>query len=97
MLGVWFRCKHGCSLALHVLGLGFLLLWVCSRELEEGEAPLLSSSTLGRDVEQLQGRAQLLVDSELFLHLDVADAIRERRDDGLVVTLGILIRVLLKR
>ena len=28
------------------------------------------------------------MDSELFLHLDVADAIREHRDDGLVGHLG---------
>ena len=28
------------------------------------------------------------MDSELFLHLDVADAIRERKDDGLIYHLG---------
>ena len=28
------------------------------------------------------------MDSELFLHLDVTDAVRERRDDGLVRDLG---------
>ena len=28
-LGVWFCREHGSPLALHVLGLGFLLFWVC--------------------------------------------------------------------
>ena len=88
MLGVWLRCEHGCFLALHVLGLGLLLLCTCSWQLEEGEAPLLSSCALGRQVEQLLRRAQLLVDSELFLHIDVTDAIGERGDDGLVRDLG---------
>ena len=87
-LGVWFRFEHDCSLALHVLGLGFLLLRVRSRELKEGEAPLLSCCALGRQVEQLLRCAQLLVDGELLLHLDVTDAIRERGDDGLVRHLG---------
>ena len=73
---------------LHILGLGLLLLWVRNRELEEGEAPLLSSCALGRQVEQLQGCAQHLMDGELLLHLDVTDAIRERGDDGLVRHLG---------
>ena len=57
---------------------------VCGWELEEGEAPLLSSCALGRQVEQLQGRAQLLVDGELLLHIDATDAIRKHGDDGLV-------------
>ena len=51
------RFVHGYYLALHVLGLGLLLLQVDSRELEEGKAPLLSSCALGRQVEQLQSRA----------------------------------------
>ena len=33
---------------------------------------------VGRQVEQLQGCAQLLVDGELLLHIDVSNAIRER-------------------
>jgi hypothetical protein len=56
-LRIRLRCEHGHSLALHVLGLGFLLLRVGSWELEEGKAPLLSSRALGRHVEQLQSRA----------------------------------------
>ena len=52
MLGVRFRREHGHSFALHVLGLGFHLLRVCGWELEEGEAPLLGSCALGRQVEQ---------------------------------------------
>ena len=48
----------------------------------------LRPCALGRQVEQLQGCAQLLVDSKLFLHIDVTDTIRERRDDGLVRHLG---------
>ena len=77
-LGVWLCCEHNCSLALHVLGLGFLLLRVRSRELKEGEAPFLSSCALGRQVEQLQRCAQILVDGKLLLHLNIADAIGER-------------------
>lgn len=73
-LGVWFFCEYGHSLALHVLDLGLLLLWLRSRELEEGETPLLSPRTLGFYVEQLQGRAQLLMDGEILLHLDIMDA-----------------------
>ena len=46
--GVWFCREHGSSLALHVLDLGFLLFWVGSRELEEGETPFLGSCALGR-------------------------------------------------
>ena len=68
-----------------------LVLYVptrCSWELEKGKAPFLSPCALGRQVEQLQGRAQLLMDGELLLHLDVADAIGERRDDGLLDHLG---------
>ena len=38
--------------------------------------------------EQLLRCAELLVDSELFLHLDVTDAVRECGDDGLVRDLG---------
>ena len=77
-LHLWFSRKHGRPLALHVLGLGLLVFWAGSWKLEEGEAPLLSSCTLGRDVEQLQGRAQLLMDGELLLHLDVVDTVGER-------------------
>ena len=73
---------------LHVLGLGLLLLRSYSWQLEERKAPLLSSCALGRQVEQLLRCAELLVDNELFLHLDVADAIREHGDDGLVRHLG---------
>ena len=32
-LRVWFYCEHGCSFALHILGLGFLLFWVSSWKL----------------------------------------------------------------
>ena len=32
----------------------------------------------------------LLVDSQLFLHLDVTDVVGERGDDGLVRDLGVL-------
>ena len=88
MLGVGLRCEHYCLFALHVLGLGLLLLHSCSCQLQEREAPLLSSCALGRQVEQLLRCAKLLVDSQLFLHLDVTDAIREHRDDGLVRDLG---------
>ena len=52
-LRVQLRWEHGDSLALHVLGLGFLLLRVGSWELEEGKAPFLSSCTLGCHVEHL--------------------------------------------
>ena len=34
MLGVWFYREHGSPLALHVLGLGFLLFWVCGLQLD---------------------------------------------------------------
>ena len=74
----------GWSLALHVLGLGLLVFWIGIRELEEGEASLLIPRTLVRHVEHLQSSAEVLVDRELLLHLDVADTIGERRDDGLV-------------
>ena len=87
-LRVWLRREQGYSLALHVLGLGFLLLWVGSWELEEGKAPLLSSCALGRQVEQLLRCAGLLVDGKLFLHLDVTDAVGKRGDDCLVRDLG---------
>ena len=40
-----------------------------------GEAPLLGPGALGREVEQLQGRAQIFVDGNLLLHLDIADTI----------------------
>ena len=52
-LGVWFCREHGSPLALHVLGLGFLLFQVCGRQLEEGNAPFLSTGALGCQVEQL--------------------------------------------
>ena len=87
-LNLWFTHEHGRSLALHILGLGLLVFWVGRWELEEGEAPFLSPCALGRQVEQLQGCAQLLVDGELLLHLDVTDAIREHGDDGFVRHLG---------
>ena len=74
MLRVWLCCEHGCSFALHVLGLGLLLFWVSSWKLEEGEAYLLSSWAPGRQVEQLQ----ILVDGELLFHLGITDAIRKR-------------------
>ena len=50
-LGVWFCREHGSPLALHVLGLGFLLFWVCVWKLEEGNAPFLSPGALGHQVE----------------------------------------------
>src|SRR3954467_915327 len=81
-LGVWLRREYGSPLALHVLGLGLLLFWVCGRQLEEGEASLLSSGALGRQVEQLQGGAEVFMHRQLLLHLDVAHAIREGRNDG---------------
>ena len=49
---------------------------------------LLSSCALGRQVEQLQRCAQFFMDCQLLLHLDVVDAIRERRDDGRLSHLG---------
>ena len=97
MLGVWFRYEHGCSLALHVLGLGFLLLRVRSRELEQGEAPLLISGALGRQVEQLQRRVQLLVDSEPSFILTSRTPSENAEMMASSVTLGILRRTLLKR
>ena len=54
--------EHSCSLALHILGLGFLLFWVCCWELEKGEASLLSPCAFGRQVEQLQGCARVFMD-----------------------------------
>ena len=75
---VGLRCEHHCLFELHVLGLGLLFLHSCSWQLKEREAPLLSSCTLGCYVEQLQSRAQLLMDGELFLHLDVTDAVGKR-------------------
>src|SRR3954469_20274706 len=81
-LGVRLCREHGSPLALHVLGLGLLLFWVCGRQLEEGEASLLSSGALGRQVEQLWGGAEVFVHRQLLLHLDVAHAIREGRNDG---------------
>ena len=56
-LGVWFCREHGSPLALHVLGLGFLLFWVGGWQLKEGKAPFLSPGALGCQVEQLQGSA----------------------------------------
>src|SRR4051812_11429747 len=76
-LGVQFCREYGSLLALHVLGLGLLLFWVCSRQLEEGETSLLSPGALGRQVEQLQGGAEVFVHRQLLLHLDVAHAIGE--------------------
>ena len=87
-LGVGLRCEHYCLFALHVLGLGLLILHSCSWQLKEREAPLLSSCAPGRQVEQLLRCAELLVDGELFLHLDIADAVGKRGDDGLVRDLG---------
>src|SRR4051812_19711895 len=60
-LGVRFCREHGSPLALHVLGLGLLLLWICGRQLEEGETPFLRPGALGRQVEQLQGSAQVFM------------------------------------
>ena len=77
MLGVWLSCKHNCSFALHVLGLGFLLLRISCWNLEEGEASLLSPGAFGRQVEQLQRCAQVFMDCQLLFHLDVTDAIRK--------------------
>ena len=57
-------------------------------QLKEGKAPLLSSCALGRQVEQLLRRVELLTDGELFLHLDITDAVGERGDDGLIRDLG---------
>ena len=68
-LHLWLGHKHGCSLVLHILGLGLLVFWVGSWKLEEAEAPLLSSRALGRHVEHLQGRAHVLVDGGLLLIL----------------------------
>ena len=48
------------------------------------QATLLCLGPLVGDVEHLQGRAYVLMDGELVLHLDVLDAIIERRGDGLV-------------
>ena len=76
-LGVWFCREHGSPLALHVLGLGLLLFRVCGRQLEEGETPFLSPGALGRQVEQLQGSAQIFMHCELLLHFDVTHAVRE--------------------
>ena len=50
-LGVWFCREHVSPLALHVLGLGFLLFWVSGSWLEEGKAPFLSTGALGCQVE----------------------------------------------
>ena len=87
-LHLWLGCKHSRSLALYFLALGFLVFWVSIRELEEGEVPLLSPRALVRHVEHLQGYAEVLVNGEVLLHLDVADAISERLDDVLVRHLG---------
>src|SRR3954466_14757082 len=76
-LGVRLCREYGSPLALHVLGLGLLLFWVCSRQLEEGEASLLSPGALGRQVDQLQGGAEVFMHRQLLLHLDVAHAIGE--------------------
>src|SRR4051812_40868406 len=76
-LGVWFCREHGSPLALHILGLGLLLFWVCGRQLEEGEAPFLSPGALGRQVEQLQGSTQVFMHRQLLLHLDVAHTVGE--------------------
>src|SRR3954468_11640755 len=69
--------EHGGPLALHVLGLGLLLFWVRGRQLEEGETSFLSPGALGRQVEQLQGGAEVFVHRQLLLHLDIAHAVRE--------------------
>ena len=53
VLHIWLCCEHNCSLALHILGLGFLLFWIYRWELEKGQASLLSPRALGRQVEQL--------------------------------------------
>src|SRR3954469_5921519 len=76
-LGVRLCREHGSLLALHVLGLGLLLFWVCGRQLEEGEASLLIPGALGRQVEQLQGGVEVFMHRQLLLHLDVAHAIGE--------------------
>ena len=60
---IWLHREHGHSLALHILGLGFLLLRACSWQLEQGEVPFLSSCAFGRQIEQLLRYAQLLVDN----------------------------------
>ena len=83
-LGLWLCRKHGWPLALCVLGLGLLVFSISIRELEEGEVSLLSPRALVRHVEHLQSSAEVLVDGELVLHLDVADTVGEHRDDGLV-------------
>ena len=76
-LCVWFHRKHDSLLALHVLGLGFLLFWVCGWQLEEGKAPFLSAGALGHQVEQLQGSAQIFMHRQLLLHLDVTHTVGE--------------------
>ena len=45
-LRIRLRREHGYSLALHVLGLGFLLLGVGSQEPEEGKAPVTTGFSI---------------------------------------------------
>ena len=59
-------------------GLGLLVFRLSIGELEEGEASLLSPCALVLHVEHLQSYAEILVDGELLLHLDITDTIRER-------------------
>ena len=87
-LRLWFGRKHGWPLALHVFGLALLVFWISIEELEEGEASLLSPCALVRHVEHLQSGAEILVDGEILLHLDIADAIDERGNDGFIRHLG---------
>jgi hypothetical protein len=70
--------EHSRALALHVLGLVLLVFRVGLRELKEGETTFLCPRAPGCHVEHLQGRAQILVYGEFFLHLDIPDAISER-------------------
>ena len=76
-LGVRLCCKHNGPLVLHVLGLGLLLFWVSSWQLEEGKVPFLGPSALGRQIEQLQGGAQVFMDRKLLFHLDITYTVEE--------------------
>src|SRR3954463_4802768 len=50
-LGVRLCREHDSPLAHHFLGLGLLPFWVRGKQLEKGEASLLSPGALGRQVE----------------------------------------------